>query len=132
MATIAFNQFINPVAIDAIGWLYYLVYCGWLIFELGFIITFLIETKGLLHSITFILIITNLCGFLGRTLEETSALFDGEQQPDNLMAMGGEAAAMMTRKTFVNLDRKYSPNTEESYELRSKPQQHQDSAFLGF
>ncbi|KAI8980164.1 general substrate transporter [Trametes punicea] len=73
--TLAFNQFVNPWALDAIGWRYYLVYCGWLIIELVFIVVYIIETKG-------------------RTLEETAALFDGEQQPHVLMQTGGEAATM--------------------------------------
>lgn len=35
---------------------------------------------------------------LGRTLEETAALFDGEAVPQEIVAMGGEAATMtMTR-----------------------------------
>lgn len=46
MATIAFNQFVNPWALAAIGWRYYVFYCGWLIFELSFVIFFLVETKG--------------------------------------------------------------------------------------
>lgn len=46
MATIAFNQFVNPWALAAIDWWYYVVYCGWLIFELGFVVFFLVETKG--------------------------------------------------------------------------------------
>ncbi|KAH9945447.1 general substrate transporter [Epithele typhae] len=71
--TLAFNQFVNPWALDALGWYYYLVYCGWLIVELVFIVCYIIETKG-------------------RTLEETAALFDGEQQPHELMQTGGEAA----------------------------------------
>ncbi|KAG6809901.1 hypothetical protein H0H92_014186 [Tricholoma furcatifolium] len=75
MLTIAFNQFINPVAIAAIGWWYYLVYCGWLIIELVFVLVFIVETKG-------------------RTLEETSVLFDGEEPTLDLLAMGGEAATM--------------------------------------
>lgn len=54
----AFNAFVNPWALDAMGWKYYLVYCGWLVLELLFVIVFIIETKG-------------------RTLEETAALFDG-------------------------------------------------------
>ncbi|KAF8149918.1 general substrate transporter [Crassisporium funariophilum] len=78
MATIAFNQFVNPWAIDAIGWWYYVVYCAWLVVELVFIIFFIVETKG-------------------RTLEETSALFDGDEQPADLIAMGGEAATMTMR-----------------------------------
>ncbi|KAI5122310.1 hypothetical protein M0805_002386 [Coniferiporia weirii] len=77
--TLAFNQFVNPWAMDAIGWKYYLVYCGWLFMELMFILRYLIETKG-------------------RTLEETAALFDGESVPQEIEATGGEAATMtMTR-----------------------------------
>ncbi|PIL35603.1 MFS general substrate transporter [Ganoderma sinense ZZ0214-1] len=73
--TLAFNQFVNPWALDALGWKYYLVYCGWLIIELVFVVSYIIETKG-------------------RTLEETAALFDGDQQPEALMHQGGEAATM--------------------------------------
>ncbi|KAI0342860.1 general substrate transporter [Trametopsis cervina] len=81
--TLAFNQFVNPWALDAIGWRYYLVYCGWLIIELVFIVTNIVETKG-------------------RTLEETAALFDGEQCPQDLVYKGGEAATMtMGRATAI-------------------------------
>ncbi|KAH9850352.1 general substrate transporter [Lenzites betulinus] len=73
--TLAFNQFVNPWALDALGWKYYLVYCSWLIIELVFVVVFIIETKG-------------------RTLEETAALFDGEQQPHALVQTGNEAATM--------------------------------------
>ncbi|KAI0091287.1 general substrate transporter [Irpex rosettiformis] len=81
--TLAFNQFVNPWALDAIGWRYYLVYCGWLIIELVFVVTNIVETRG-------------------RTLEETAALFDGEQPPQDLVQMGGEAATMpMGRATAI-------------------------------
>ncbi|KAI0787699.1 general substrate transporter [Fomes fomentarius] len=73
--TLAFNQFVNPWALAALGWYYYLVYLGWLIIELVFVVVYIIETKG-------------------RTLEETAALFDGEQSPQALMQTGGEAATM--------------------------------------
>ncbi|KAI0671714.1 general substrate transporter [Trametes maxima] len=73
--TLAFNQFVNPWALGAIGWYYYLVYCGWLIIELVFVVVYIIETKG-------------------RTLEETAALFDGEQRPHALMQTGGQAATL--------------------------------------
>lgn len=46
MATIAFNQFVNPWALEAISWWYYIVYCGWLVFELVFVFFFIVETKG--------------------------------------------------------------------------------------
>ncbi|KAF9468077.1 general substrate transporter [Collybia nuda] len=104
MLTVAFNQFINPVAIDAIGWWYYLVYCAWLIVELVFVVIFIVETKG-------------------RTLEETSAMFDGDEQPHDLIAMGGDAATMsMSRRNVVELDHKYSQKEElELQELHSRP-----------
>jgi len=86
MLTSAFNQFVNPWAIDAIGWWYYIAYCGWLIIELVFVVVYIVETKG-------------------RTLEETSVLFDGEEQHQDLVAMGGEAATMtmtMSRGVIVH------------------------------
>jgi hypothetical protein len=45
--TIAFNQFVNPWALDGIGWWYYLVYIGFLCFELFFVWRYIIETKGM-------------------------------------------------------------------------------------
>ena len=47
MLTVAFNQFINPVAISAIGWRYYIVYCAWLVVELAFVVTYIVETRGI-------------------------------------------------------------------------------------
>jgi len=78
--TLAFNQFVNPWALEALNWKYYLVYCGWLVFELVFVLKFIIETKG-------------------RTLEETAALFDGDQSPEDLVQMGNEAAT----QTFIQM-----------------------------
>lgn len=63
----------------------YLVYCGWLIIELSFIFRFVVETRG-------------------RTLEETAALFDGEERPQDLVQLGGEAATQtMTRANAARL-----------------------------
>jgi len=58
-----FNQYVNPVALERIGWKYYLFYVAWLAVELVFIFMYLWETKG-------------------RTLEQTAALFDGEMTKD--------------------------------------------------
>ncbi|KAI0035836.1 hexose transporter [Vararia minispora EC-137] len=55
---LVFNQYVNPIALDAITWRYYIVYCCWLLFETVYCYLFIIETKGL-------------------SLEETAALFDG-------------------------------------------------------
>ena len=64
----------------------YLVYCGWLIIELVFVVTYIVETRG-------------------RTLEETAALFDGEQSPQDLAQMGGEAATMTMGRANAMDDR---------------------------
>ncbi|KAI5122234.1 hypothetical protein M0805_007101 [Coniferiporia weirii] len=66
-----FNQYINPIALDNIAWKYYIVYCIWLAVELVFVYFFIVETKG-------------------RSLEETAALFDGEDVVDQIMASGKE------------------------------------------
>ena len=57
--SLIFNQYVNPSALGHLGWKYYIVYCAWLAFELVFLYFFIVETKGL-------------------SLEETAALFDGE------------------------------------------------------
>jgi hypothetical protein len=59
----------------------YLVYCGWLVIELAFVIRYIVETRG-------------------RTLEETAALFDGEQPTADLVQMGGEAATTGMGRTL--------------------------------
>jgi len=57
--SLTFNQYVNPIALEAIKWKYYLVYVCWLAFEFVFLYFFVIETKN-------------------KTLEESAALFDGE------------------------------------------------------
>ncbi|TFK67867.1 hexose transporter [Pluteus cervinus] len=57
--SLIFNQYVNPLALEALAWKYYIVYVCWLAFETVFVYFFIIETKG-------------------RTLEETAALFDGD------------------------------------------------------
>jgi Sugar (and other) transporter len=72
-----FNSYVNPVAMTALGWKYYLVYCVWLCFELFVVWKFYVETKG-------------------RTLEELSEIFDGDQaalviaEAKRLQAIGAE------------------------------------------
>ena len=39
-----FNQYINPIALDALGWKYYIFYCWWLGVELATVYFFYIET----------------------------------------------------------------------------------------
>lgn len=54
-----FNTYINPIALNHIGWKYYIVYCVWLAVELAFVWVFYIETKN-------------------TPLEEIAKHFDGE------------------------------------------------------
>ncbi|KAI0074450.1 hexose transporter [Panus rudis PR-1116 ss-1] len=60
-----FNQYVNPIALGHIAWKYYIVYCCWLAFEFVYLYFMIIETKNL-------------------SLEETAALFDGEDATKNL------------------------------------------------
>lgn len=63
-----FNQYVNPIALEKIGWKYYLVYCVWLVFELLVVWKFYIETKD-------------------TPLEEIAKHFDGQKA-----VIGGAAA----------------------------------------
>jgi MFS family permease len=71
---IIFNQYTNPIALDAIKWKYYLIYTIWLVFEFVCIWLWAFETKG-------------------RTLEETAALFDGEEVVAELTNRTGQDLA---------------------------------------
>ncbi|KAJ7473816.1 general substrate transporter [Mycena galericulata] len=53
-----FNQYVNPIALAALNWKYYVVYCVWLVCECVFLYFYVVETKN-------------------HTLEETAAIFDG-------------------------------------------------------
>ncbi|KAJ5618983.1 hypothetical protein N7510_002967 [Penicillium lagena] len=55
-----FNQYVNPIAIEAIQWKYYIVYCVFLVFEIAIVYFFFVETKE-------------------TPLEEIVKIFDGEQ-----------------------------------------------------
>ncbi|KAF7964943.1 hypothetical protein HWV62_1464 [Athelia sp. TMB] len=63
--TLIFNQYVNPIALKALRWKYYIVYVVWLAVEGLFIYFNIIETKNL-------------------SLEETAALFDGEEAIERL------------------------------------------------
>ncbi|KAN0120675.1 general substrate transporter [Russula decolorans] len=112
--SMAFNQFVDPWALDVIGWKYYLVYCAWLCFELVFVVLFIVETRG-------------------RTLEETAVLFDGEDKPVPLAQMSRELPVIAIRRLSTSDDEQVDNDDDddffypekvrglESYELR-RPQ----------
>lgn len=45
-ASATFNRYVNPIALAAIQWRYYIVFCAFLALEFVFIYLFLIETRG--------------------------------------------------------------------------------------
>ncbi|QRV88606.1 Sugar (and other) transporter [Ceratobasidium sp. AG-Ba] len=58
--SLIFSQYTNPIALEKLKYKYYLIYTIWLVFELAFIYFFAVETRN-------------------RSLEETAALFDGDE-----------------------------------------------------
>lgn len=91
-SSLIFNQYVNPIAQDALKWKYYIVYVAWLCFELAFIWKFAVETKG-------------------RSLEETAALFDGEEAVRELE----QRAVHETAAPSTPSDEKLSDAKHEEY-----------------
>lgn len=93
-----FNQYVNPIAIDAIQWKYYIVYCAFLVFEIAIVYFFFVETKNI-------------------PLEEIVKIFDGEQA-----ILGGAAASEKVQQIAVHGDETGQADTEKavasSIELR--------------
>ena len=85
-----FNQYINPIALGHIHWKYYIVYCAWIAFETVYIYIFVVETKG-------------------RSLEETAALFDGEEATQNLVNV--VHARDVREDDDKSLEKGYSPTS---------------------
>ena len=68
-AALVFNQYVNPIALGALQWRYYIVYSCWLAFEFVYLYFTVVETKGKNGS--------------PLPLEEIARLFDGEDaRPD--------------------------------------------------
>jgi hypothetical protein len=73
-----FNQYINAIALDALVWKYYIVYCVFLGFEVFVIYSFLIETRY-------------------TPMEEIAKYFDGDSAVD----VGEVATADMKERGYV-------------------------------
>ena len=69
-----FNSYVNPVALTALGWKYYIVYDVWLAFELFIVWWFWVETRNI-------------------ALEEIAKCFDGDSA-----ILGGDAATEKSRQ----------------------------------
>jgi hypothetical protein len=66
------------------------VYCGWLGFELCFVLRYVIETKG--KHLVLEAHRAHLTAITGRTLEETATIFDGANEELELQQVGTVAA----------------------------------------
>lgn len=55
-----FNTYVNPIALDSIGWKYYIVYCVWIVVEIATVWFIFPETHG-------------------RSLEELSFMFESKE-----------------------------------------------------
>ncbi|KAG0651023.1 Lactose permease [Hyphodiscus hymeniophilus] len=75
-----FNQYVNPIALNAITWKYYIVYCVWLAFELFIVWKFYIETRN-------------------TPLEEIVKHFDGENA-----ILGGDVATEKSRQLVETIE----------------------------
>lgn len=60
-----FNTYVNPIALDSIGWKYYIVYCVWILVEILTVYMVFPETHN-------------------RTLEELSFMFEGKEVQDKV------------------------------------------------
>jgi hypothetical protein len=60
-----FNTYVNPIALDSIGWKYYIVYCVWILVEIATVYLLFPETHN-------------------RTLEELSFMFEGKEVQDKV------------------------------------------------
>lgn len=96
-ASLVFNQYVNPIAMDALNWRYYIVYCVWIGFEFVYLYFTLIETKGKNGPLP---------------LEEIAALFDGDEGTKAIAAQGvGRAHAVEEER--IAEDVKYDEAREE-------------------
>ena len=75
--SLIFNQYVNPIALDAIGWKYYIVYCVWIAFELVFVYFFLIETKNRTLEETAVYVLLLLSSRFCVDFASCRSIFDG-------------------------------------------------------
>ncbi|KAJ6560074.1 hexose transporter [Mycena capillaripes] len=79
-----FNQYVNPIALAALVWKYYVVYCVWLVCECIFLYLYLVETKN-------------------HTLEETAAIFDGEGVTEKIVDSATTQAGVVVKDGGANI-----------------------------
>jgi len=70
------TQLVDPIGIDAAGWKYYLIYCGWIAFEVVFVYIMFPETSG-------------------KTLEELSFLYEDDRREEVPGTSNGEIEPLL-------------------------------------
>ncbi|KAL3439895.1 hypothetical protein BJX65DRAFT_291451 [Aspergillus insuetus] len=78
-----FTGYVNPAAMDSIGWRYYVVACAMLGFECAFAWWYLPETRG-------------------KGLEEVGEIFNGEELPDRVRMEQHAGNALRERKPYTS------------------------------
>jgi sugar porter (SP) family MFS transporter len=83
-----FNTYVNPIALNSIGWKYYIVYCIWILVEIATVYFFFPETSG-------------------RSLEELSFMFESKDVREKVEAN--------TNKVLENVEAmEMNPNKKSS------------------
>ncbi len=80
-----FNTYVNPIALDAIGWKYYIVYCVWILVE--------ILTVAVLFPETY-----------NRSLEELSFMFEGKAVQDKVQRKVDKVLGTVELEEFPRTD----------------------------
>jgi hypothetical protein len=98
-----FSIYVNPIALDAIGWKFFAIYCGWIFFELSFVYLFYPETYG-------------------RTLEELAfckSLHNFHQNYTNPLSQCSRTRSWPTRPSPPSRNRCTTSHTARSAKQRS-------------
>ncbi|KAK8186015.1 general substrate transporter [Phyllosticta citribraziliensis] len=87
-ASLFVSTFVNPIALDALHWKYYIFYCVWLAIEFAIISRFYVETRN-------------------TPLEEISKYFDGEDAVGN-KAVNSEKDRTLAQDTGLGVEKSES------------------------
>lgn len=75
-----FNTYVNPIALDRIGWKYYIIYCVWILVEIVTVCKLMPSNGQLRKASTDQTLVPDMFfpETYGRTLEELSFMFEGK------------------------------------------------------
>ncbi|KAH7916625.1 hypothetical protein BJ138DRAFT_1097052 [Hygrophoropsis aurantiaca] len=93
------SRYVNPIALAALGWKYYLVYLFWLCFEAVYLWLYVVETRH-------------------RTLEETAAMFDGDDSVAQIAEKAAVTAGLPLDNKAESVDEKKAPSVEQIEDVR--------------